>query len=84
MFYEEVTTGQNLGFKFFPSSPGPFPIYYDGGIRAAIGVLTRSNRPGKHESKQKNSFARKARSLHANIYMASASGGSIYQVIWSN
>ena len=30
MFSEEVTTGQNMGFKMFPTSPGPFPTYYYG------------------------------------------------------
>ena len=40
MFYEEVTTGQILGFQLFPTSTGPFPYYYDGRIQAALGVLT--------------------------------------------
>ena len=47
-------------------------------------MLTRSNIPGKHEAKQKESSARKARSVHANIYMASASGGATPQVIRSD
>ena len=50
MFSEEVKTGQNLVFQMFPTSPGPFPTYYDGGMRAAIGVLIQSNYPGKHEA----------------------------------
>ena len=33
---------------------------------------------------KKNSSARKARSVHANIYMASASGGATLQVIRSD
>ena len=45
---EKVATGQNMGFRMFPTSPGPFPTYYYGVMRAAIGVLTRSNIPGKH------------------------------------
>ena len=32
MFSEEVETDQNLGFQKFPTSPGPFPTYYDGGL----------------------------------------------------
>ena len=30
-----------MGFKMFPTSTGPFPTYYDGGLRADLGVLTR-------------------------------------------
>ena len=30
MFSEEVTTGQNLVFKIYPTSSGTFPTYYDG------------------------------------------------------
>ena len=41
MFSEEVTTGQNLGFQMFLTSPGPFPTSYDEGLRAALGILTR-------------------------------------------
>ena len=65
----------------FPTSSVPFPTYYDGVMRADLGVLTRSNRLGKHEAKQKKS-AQNARSVHANIYMASAYGVATLQVIW--
>ena len=41
MFSEKVTTGQNMGFQKFPTSPGPFQTYYYGRPQAAIGVLTR-------------------------------------------
>ena len=40
MFSEEVTTGQHLVFQMFPTSPGTFPNYYDGGPQLALGVLT--------------------------------------------
>ena len=83
MFFEEVTTGQNLVFKIYPTSSGTFPTYYDGGLQEALGVLTGSNLPGKCEAKQKNSFAQKDRLVHENIYMASDSGGETSQVIWS-
>ena len=43
IFSEDVTTGQNLVFKMFLTSPGPFPTYYDGEMREALGVLTQSN-----------------------------------------
>ena len=41
MFSEEVTTVQNLGSQMFPTSPVPFPAYYYGGMRSALGFLTR-------------------------------------------
>ena len=44
----------------FPTSPGPFPTYFDGGLREALGVLTWSNHPGKHEADQNVTSARKA------------------------
>ena len=84
MFYEEVTTGQILGFQMFLTSPGPFPTFYDGALRADIGVLTRSNFPGQHKAKQNISSACKDRLVHKNIYMTSASGGATLQVIWSD
>ena len=84
MFSEEVKIGQNMGFQMFPTSPGPFSTYYDGVLKADLGVLTRSNRPGKHESKQNKSSVHKAASVHANIYMASASGGETFQFIRSD
>ena len=43
-----------MGFQILPISPGPFPNYYDGVLRSALGVLTRSNCSGKNEAKQKN------------------------------
>jgi hypothetical protein len=53
-------------------------------VRAAIGISCRTNRPGKHEAKQKYSSARNARSVHANIYLASGLGGATSQAIRSN
>ena len=41
MFSEEVTTGKKKGFQMFLSPPGPFPTSYYGGLRAALGILTR-------------------------------------------
>ena len=84
MFSAEVTTCQNLGFQMFPTSPGPFPTYYYGGLRAALGVLTRSNCPGKHEAKQNISSARKVRLVYADIYMDSDSGEATLRVVWSD
>ena len=40
MFYKKVTTAKILGFQMFPTSPGPIPTYYDGGLQVALGVLT--------------------------------------------
>jgi hypothetical protein len=56
---------------------GPFPPYCDGGGCVAIGILSRSNRPGRHEEKQKFSSSQKARSVHVNVFMDSALGGAI-------
>ena len=53
MFSEEVTRGKKIVFRMFPTSPGLFKIYYIGVLWADLDVLTRSNRQGKHEVKQK-------------------------------
>ena len=53
IFYEEGTTYQNLGFQIFPKLTVPFPTYYNGRLRAALGVLTRLSCLGKYESKLK-------------------------------
>jgi hypothetical protein len=63
MFFEEIKLGEHFGFEMFPKPMGPFPPAYDGGIRAAIGILSRSNRLGRHEVKKKFSSSRKARSV---------------------
>jgi hypothetical protein len=63
---------------------GPFPPGYDGGMRLAIGVLHRYNRPEKHEGKLKFSSARKARSVHSNMFMASTLGGATVQSLRSD
>jgi hypothetical protein len=72
MFDEEVALGRVYDFQMFPTPVGPFPPNYDGGVRAAIGVLHRSNRPGKHEDKLNFFSVRKARSVHSNMSMSSA------------
>jgi hypothetical protein len=84
MFKDEIQIGNSLGFKIFPTPMGPFPTHYDGGIRAAIGTICHTNRPGKHEAKQTYSSAHKARSVHANIHLASGLGGATSQAIRSD
>jgi hypothetical protein len=54
------------------------------GMRAAIGILCRTNRHDKHEANQKYSSARKARSVYAHIYLASGIGGETSQAIRSD
>jgi hypothetical protein len=81
MFHEEVALGHVYDFKMFPKPMGPFPPHCGGGMRAAIGVLHRSNRPEKHEDKLKFSSARKARYVHSNMLMASAIGGATTQSV---
>ena len=60
----------------FPKPMGPLPPDHDGGVHAAIGILICSNRSDRHKEKQKLSSSRKVRSVHANIFMASALGGA--------
>jgi hypothetical protein len=83
-FFEEIKLGEHFGFEMFPKPMGPFPPGYDGGIRAAIGILSRSNRLGRHEEKQKFSSSQKARSAHANVFMASALGGATSKSVRSD
>ena len=62
-------------FRFEAFEPiGPFDGSYDGGLRPALGVLWRSQRPGRHEARMKYSSARRARSVYTNLYRASARG----------
>jgi hypothetical protein len=84
MFHEELQVGQTLGFCMFPHPMGPFPPRYEGGNRTTIGILYRKNLPGCDEIKQKFSSARKARSVHANMFMASAQGGPTSKAIQSD
>jgi hypothetical protein len=83
MFYADLKLGETLGFTMFPEPPGPFPTQYDGGMRAAIGILHRTNLAGRHEARHKYSSARKAQSVQANIYIAHAGGGATAQAIRS-
>jgi hypothetical protein len=46
--------------------------------------LYRTNLPGRDEIKQKFSSARKAHSVHANMFMASAQGGATSKAIRSD
>ena len=71
MFAEQVAVGEAFGFEMFPAM-GPFHHRYDSGIKAAIGILQRSTKPGLHEATMKYSSVRKARSLHTDLYNASA------------
>ena len=73
LFAEQVSVGEHFGFPMF-GPLGPFGIAYESGLRAAIGVLWRSQQPGRHEAKMKFSSARKARALHTDVYNASARG----------
>ena len=74
IFHEKVALGNVYGFQMFPQPMDPFPPEYDGGIRAGIGVMHRSNRLGKHEAKLKFYSACKALSMRSNMFVASALG----------
>ena len=73
LFAEQVTVGERFGFPMF-DAPGPFGIAYDSGMRTALGILSRGQRPGRHEATMKFSAIRKARSVHTDVYNASARG----------
>jgi hypothetical protein len=45
---------------------------YASGMKAAVGVLARSQKPGRHEAKLKFSSARKVRTVHTDVYQAMA------------
>jgi hypothetical protein len=73
LFREQVEVGESFGFEMFPAL-GPFGRDYQSGMGAAIGILARSQRPGRDEDKIKFSSVRKARTVHTNVYAASAKG----------
>jgi len=73
IFAEQVQVGVTFGFTMF-EPPGPFGRKYDSGMKAAVGILWRSQRPGLHEPKMKYSSVRKARSLHTDFFNSSAQG----------
>jgi hypothetical protein len=73
LFREQVEIGETFGFEMFPPM-GPFGRDYQSGMSAAIGILVRSQRPGRDEEKLKFASARKARTVHTNVYAASARG----------
>lgn len=71
LFGEQAAVGERFGFQMFDNH-GPFSRTYDSGMRAAIGVLVRSQRKGKHEETLKFSSVRKARALHTDVFNASS------------
>ena len=71
MFWEQVEVGEAFGFQMFPPM-GPFGPTCDSGMRTALGVLWRSQKPGRHEAKMKFSSTRKARAVHSDVHKASA------------
>jgi hypothetical protein len=71
LFVEQVEIGERFGFDMF-EPPGHFSIGYRSGMKAAIGVLVRSQKSGRHEAKMKYSSARKARTVHTDVWQASA------------
>ena len=72
-FREQAIGGQEMGYIVFEPM-GPFGPCYDPGMRAAIGVLMKGQKPGRHEEKIKFSAARRARTVHTNMFKASARG----------
>lgn len=80
LFRQQVEVGETFGFSMFDPL-GPFGRDYDSGIRTAIGILSQSQRPGRHEAKQKYSSVRKVRSLSTNVHNASARAAS-ENLVW--
>jgi hypothetical protein len=72
-FVSQAEIGQDCGCAAFDPR-GPFPRSYDGGMRAAIGVLMKARKAGYHEDKIQYSTARRARSIHTNMFKSSALG----------
>jgi hypothetical protein len=73
LFREQVGVGETFGFTMFPPM-GPFGHDYQSGVGPAIGVLARSQQPGRDGEKLKFSSTRKARMVHTNVFAASARG----------
>jgi hypothetical protein len=70
---EQIEIGETFGFNMLDCL-GPFGRFYDSGMKAAIGILWRSQRKGNHEAKMKYSSVRKARALHTDYFNASVKG----------
>jgi hypothetical protein len=81
LFKEQTEVGDLLGFDMF-TPMGPFRREYNTGIGAAVGLLSRAQKAGRHEAKLKFSSARKARTVHTNSYQATAraiEGASVWR-----
>jgi hypothetical protein len=72
-FKEQVDMGDILGLQMFEPM-GPFSRQYNSGILAAVGVLMRAQKPGRHEERLKYSSVRAARTVHTNTFGATAMG----------
>ena len=70
-----VDIGREFGLAMFPAV-GPWSPDYDHGMTAALAVLVKSLRPGRHEATMKFSSVRKARSVFSNVWRASSRGTS--------
>jgi hypothetical protein len=68
-----VDVGRELGLAMF-DAVGPWDPEYDHGTRAALAVLLKSLRPGRHEPTMKFSAVRKARTVFSNVWRASSEG----------
>ena len=73
-FWQQVTVGRKKGFEMFPTPIGPFPRRYDSGLRAAIAVLDKSMQPGRYGDRVAFSTARKQRTVHTKLCLASPTG----------
>jgi len=70
---QQLEVGSVFGIKMF-DRPGPYPVTYDFGTRSALAVLWKSEKPGRHETKQKYSGVRKVRTVNTHLYDVSMKG----------
>ena len=68
----------------FTQPMGTFLHEYCGGMCASIGVMHMYNKPVKHKAKLEFSSERKAQSVHSNIFMSIALGGSTAKSVCSD
>jgi len=70
---QQLDVGTVFGIEMF-DKPGPYPVTYDFGTRSALAVLWKSEKPGRHETKQKYSGVRKVRTVNTHLYDVSIRG----------
>ena len=73
LYAQQLEAGEAFGIEMF-NPLGPIPYACDMGIRSALGVLWKSELPGKHELKQKYASVRRVRTIHTHLFDISPGG----------